>query len=211
MKQVIIIGASGFGGEVAWVLERMAEPTGGAAIIGFCDDAPGKQCGVWRGRPLLGPVGATACVAGAACGEVWFHVAVGGNAARERLTARAIACGWRPLTVYDPTAVVAADACVGEGCYIGAGVVISCGSRLGAGVIVNHQATVGHDAVVDAFAQICPGARVSGGCHIGARALLGSNAVVIPGVSIGADATVGATAAALRDVPDGGGVARAGR
>jgi acetyltransferase-like isoleucine patch superfamily enzyme len=40
---------------------------------------------------------------------------------------------------------------------------------------------------------------------------LGSNAVVIPGVSVGADATVGATAAALRDVPDGGGVARAGR
>jgi sugar O-acyltransferase (sialic acid O-acetyltransferase NeuD family) len=206
MKQVIIIDASGFGGEVAWVLERMAEPTGGASIIGFCDDAPGKQCGVWRGLPLLGPVGA-AC----AGGEVWFHVAVGGNAARERLTARAIACGWRPLTVCDPTAVVAADARVGEGCYIGAGAVISCGSRLGDGVIVNHQATVGHDAVVEAFAQICPGARVSGGCHIGARALLGSNAVVIPGVSIGADATVGATAAALRDVPDGGGVARAGR
>jgi sugar O-acyltransferase (sialic acid O-acetyltransferase NeuD family) len=207
MKQVIIIGASGFGGEVAWMLERMAGPTGGAAIIGFCDDAPGKQDGVWRGRPLLGPVGAAAC-AGA---EVWFHVAVGGNAARERLTARAIACGWRPLTVCDPTAVVAADARLGEGCFIGAGAVIACGSRLGAGVIVNHQATVGHDAVVDAFAQICPGARVSGGCHIGARALLGSNAVVIPGVSVGADATVGATAAALRDVPAGGGVARFSR
>ncbi len=156
MKQVIIIGASGFGGEVAWVLERMAAQSGGTAIIGFCDDAPGKQCGVWRGLPLLGPVGAAACIGGAAGGEVWFHVAVGGNAARD-------------------------------------------------------QATVGHDAVVEAFAQICPGARVSGGCHIGARALLGSNAVVIPGVSIGADATVGATAAALRDVPDGGGVARAGR
>jgi sugar O-acyltransferase (sialic acid O-acetyltransferase NeuD family) len=210
MKQVIIIGASGFGGEIAWVLERMIAPSGGATVIGFCDDAPGKQSGVWRGRPLLGPVGAAACAAGAG-GEVWFHVAVGSNAARERLTARAIACGWRPLTVCDPTALVAADARVGEGCYIGAGAVVSCGTRIGEGVIINHQATVGHDAVVDAFAQICPGARVSGGCHIGARALLGSNAVVIPGVSVGVDATVGATAAALRDVPGGGGVARVGR
>ncbi|MBM4162850.1 MAG: hypothetical protein FJ222_00150 [Lentisphaerae bacterium] len=207
MKKVIIIGASGFGGEVAWVLERMAAQFGETATIGFCDDAPGKQCGVWRGLPLLGPLGA-ACVGG---GEVWFHVAVGDNAARERLTVRAITCGWRPLTVCDPTAVVAADARVGEGCYIGVGAVISCGTQLGAGVIVNHQATVGHDAAVDAFAQICPGARVSGGCHIGPRALVGSNAVVIPGVSVGADAMIGATAAALRDLSDGGGVARVGR
>jgi len=206
MKRVIVIGASGFGGEVAWLLGRMAAADGGLELVGFCDDAPDKQAGRWRGLPLLGSIESAACD-----GEHWFHVAVGGNAARERLTARARARGWRPLTVSDPSAVVAADARVGEGCLIGAGAVISRGVVLGAGVIVNHQATVGHDADVADFAQLCPGARVSGGCRIGARALLGSNAVVIPCVSVGADATVGAGAAALRNVPDGGGVLRIGR
>ena len=231
--RVVIIGASGFGGEVAWTVRRMAAAAaaGGAAqapcpcpadgtpvprealrapraieIAGFCDDAPEKRSGIWRGLPLLGPVETAACGDG-----VHFHVAVGCNAARERLAARAAARGWLPLTVIDPAAVVAPDARVGDGCYIGAGAVVSCGATLGAGVIVNLQATVGHDAVVDSFAQICPGARVSGGCRIGARALLGSNAVVIPGVCVGADATVGASAAALRDVPGGGGVVRMSR
>ncbi len=203
MKRVVIIGASGFGGEVAWTLGRMAAAGGGLEAVGFCDDAPEKRNGAWRGLPLLGPVEAAAVA-----GEVWFHAAVGGNAARERLTARALARGWTPLTVADPTAVVAPDARVGAGCYIGAGVVVSCGVTLGEGVIVNHQATVGHDAVLSDFCQVCPGARVSGGCRIGSRALLGSNAVVIPCVSIGADATVGAAAAALRDLPDGGSVVR---
>ncbi len=206
MKHVIIIGASGFGGEVAWTLTRIAGSAGGIKIMGFCDDAPEKKDGVWQGLPLLGSVESTGCG-----GEVWFHVAVGGNAARERLTARARARGWTPLTVTDPSAVVAADARIGDGCYIGAGAVVSCGTRIGEGVIINHQATVGHDAAVDAFAQICPGARVSGGCRIGARVLLGSNAVVIPCVSVGSDATVGASAVALRGVPDGGGVVRIGR
>ena len=207
MTRVVIIGASGFGGEVAWTLRRMAAAADdGMEILGFCDDAPAKHSGVWRGLPLLGPVET------AACGEdVRFHVAVGCNAARERLTARAAARGWRPLTIIDPAAVVAPDARLGDGCYIGAGAVVSCGVTLGAGVIVNLKATVGHDAAVAPFAQVCPGARVSGGCRIGARALLGSNAVVIPGVTVGADATVGAAAAALRDVPDGGGVVRVSR
>lgn len=207
MIRVVIVGASGFGGEAAWVVRRMAKATGdGMELLGFCDDAPEKQSGVWCGLPLLGPI------VSAACGDdVRFHVAIGHNATRERLTALAMARGWRPLTLIDPTAVIAPDARMDDGCYIGAGAVVSCGAVLGAGVIVNLQATVGHDATLAPFAHVCPGARVAGGCCIGTRALLGSNAVVIPGLTVGADATVGATAAALRDIPDGGSVLRLSR
>lgn len=206
MKRVVIIGASGFGGEVAWTLSRMAAATGGVEVVGFCDDAPHKRCGDWQGLPLLGPLETAVCE-----GEIWFHVAIGHNAVRERLTAQAAARDWRPLTVVDPTSVVAPHARIGRGCYIGVGAVVSCGVMIGEGVIVNHQATVGHDATIAPFAQICPGARVSGGCRIGARTLLGSNAVVIPCVTVGADATIGAAATALRDVPDGGSAVRISR
>ena len=114
MKRVVIIGASGFGGEVAWTLGRMAAATGGVEIVGFCDDAIQKRCGDWQGLPLLGPLEEVVCQ-----GETWFHVAIGHNAIRERLMAQAVVRGWQPVTVIDPTAVVAISARIGSGCYVG--------------------------------------------------------------------------------------------
>lgn len=62
MTRVVIIGASGFGGEVAWTVRRMAAATGdGMELVGFCDDAPQKRSGTWRGLPLLGPIASAAC------------------------------------------------------------------------------------------------------------------------------------------------------
>ena len=192
---VIIIGASGCGAEVAWVGQRA-----GFDIVGFCDDAADKQVGTFANRPQLGTIERAGETLGR---EVRFHVAVGNNRARQRLTERAEHLGWKALTIADPSAICAPDAVLGEGCYIGIGSVISCGATLGRGVIVNHHVTVGHDCAVGDFAQLCPGVRVSGGCRIGEGALLGSNAVTLPGRKVGAWATLGAGGLALRDIPDG--------
>jgi len=43
MQRVVIVGASGFGKEVAWVIERMNGVSPTFEIVGFCDDAPEKQ------------------------------------------------------------------------------------------------------------------------------------------------------------------------
>ena len=197
MQQIVIIGAGGFGAEVAWVCRRA-----GIDVIGFCDDAAELQSGGLAGLPLLGAVeqAAATLASGTGC-----HIAVGDNRARLRLHERSRALGWRPVTVVDPTAVVAPDAVLGDGCFVGCGSLVSCATRVGGLVIINHQSTIGHDCVVGDYAQICPGARVSGACRIGEGALLGSNAVTIPGAGVGAWATLGAGAVALRGIPAGQG------
>ncbi len=193
--KLVIIGASGFGAEVAWVCRRA-----GIDVIGYCDDAESKQCGEFMKLPLLGTIEHASETLGPG-GH--FHVAVGNNRARKQLTERGLRQGWIPATVVDPSAICAPDAVLGDGCYVGIGSVISCGSTLGRQVIVNHQVTVGHDCVVEDYAQLCPGVRVSGGCRIGAGSLLGSNAVTIPCRTVGAWAILGAGGIALRDIPDG--------
>lgn len=192
---LVLIGASGFGREILWVCRRA-----GWKVAGFCDDAAERQAGTFCELPLLGPVEQAAVRLGAG---TQFHIAVGDNRARQRLSERALAVGWQPAAIIDPSAVVAADAQLGAGTYVGIGSVVSCRSELGRFVIVNHQVTVGHDSRIGDFAQLCPGVRVSGGCALGVGAFLGSNAVVIPQRAMGAWAMLGAGAIAMRDVAEG--------
>ena len=193
--RTVIIGASGFGGEVVWVCQRA-----GIEVAGFCDDAADKQTGSFAELPLLGMIEAAAARLGQ---NVGFHIAVGNNRARQQLAARARQVGWQPVTVQDPSAHCAPCAVIGEGSYIGIGSVVSTKTRLGSFVIINHHGTVGHDCDVADYAQICPGVRVSGGCRVGEGALLGSNAVTLPGINVGAWAALGAGGVALRSIADG--------
>jgi len=202
MQRIVIVGASGLGKEVAWVIERMNSIAPTFEIVGFCDDAPEKQEGIFAGYPLLGTL------ANVPSDGLGFICAIGNNRNRQRVTAQAISVGLTPVTVIDPTAVIAPDVTIGAGSFVGIGSVVSVGAVVGNGVIVNHQVCVGHDAAVGDFAQLCPGVCVSGGCDIGEGALLGTLAGTIPLKRVGAWATVGAGVVAMRDVADGTSVVR---
>jgi len=206
MKRIVIVGASGFGKEAAWIVERINRVCPTFELVGFCDDAADKREGICGAYPLLGPVEAAL----ERFGALGFFCAVGNNQARQRLSVRAKAAGFDPVTLADPSAVVAPDVSLGKGCFIGIGSVVSVGSKIGDGVLINHQACVGHDVAIGDFAQVCPGVCVSGGCSIGEGALLGTNAGVLPLKKIGAWSTVGAGTVALRDVSDGTTIMRLG-
>lgn len=206
MKRVVIIGAGGFGRELAWIMARVNAASPRFEIVGFCDDAPDKQSGTWAEYPLLGRLtGLAPNFAG-----IGFVCAIGNNRIRQKVTCEAQALGYEPVSVIDPSAVVAPDVEPGAGSYIGIGSVVSCGCQLGAGVLINHQVCVGHDVTLGAYAQLCPGVCVSGGCEIGTGAFLGSLSGTIPLKRVGAWATVGAGVVALRDVGEGGNLVRLG-
>ncbi len=80
-----------------------------------------------------------------------------------------------------PSAVVAADAVVGEGTAIGPLVVIGPNASVGPGSIIVSQATLAAGARLGADCLVYPGVRIGWGCRVGDRAVLHHNA------SIGAD------------------------
>ena len=54
MKNLIIIGASGFGREVAWLVERINKANPTWNLMGFIDDAPDMQGKTVNGYAVLG-------------------------------------------------------------------------------------------------------------------------------------------------------------
>ena len=57
MKDLIIFGASGFGREVAWAVERINKISPTWNLIGFMDDAEDIQGNKINGYPVLGKTG----------------------------------------------------------------------------------------------------------------------------------------------------------
>jgi sugar O-acyltransferase (sialic acid O-acetyltransferase NeuD family) len=126
-------------------------------------------------------------------------VTIGDNATRARAAAR---CAHRFHQLAHPSALVSAQARVGEGSMILHHAVVQVDSVIGRHVIINTGAQVDHDCVIGDFAHIAPGAVLCGAVSVGEGTLVGAGAVVIPGVKIGKQATVGAGSVVIRDVPD---------
>jgi sugar O-acyltransferase (sialic acid O-acetyltransferase NeuD family) len=207
-KKLLIVGAGGLGTEYAWVAEEMnhaaLRTAGGAAvweILGFTDDDPGKKGTHLAGYLVHGTVQQAFEKFGK--NQVAYVVAIGNNKARRNAAQAAEALGWTAGTLIHPSAIVAGSARVGPGSYLGPGTVVCPNASLGKHVIINTHVSVGHDSVIEDFAQICPGVRVSGGCRVGAHGFVGSNASLAPGVLVGESAVVGANSLAIRKVAPG--------
>ena len=109
--------------------------------------------------------------------------------------------GLLPISVIDPTAVVAQSATVGQGCFIAAYAVISENATIGDFSIVHFHCSIGHDAKLGKNCTVLPGARVSGDVKFGDGVLLGSNSFVFQGVTIGSFTQVDALTYVRRDLP----------
>jgi sugar O-acyltransferase (sialic acid O-acetyltransferase NeuD family) len=102
-----------------------------------------------------------------------------------------------------PSAIIARDVVLKEGCQVMAGAIIQPGSSIAENAIVNTGAVLDHDCAVGPHAHVCPGVTVSGGCFIGENSFIGAGAVIIHGITIGRDVVVGAGAVVIADVADG--------
>ena len=84
VRDIMIVGAGGWGREAVWTLERINEREETWNILGFADDDPAKATGSVEGYPLLGNVEkASQDHPGAA-----VYIAIGDNAIRESIYRR---------------------------------------------------------------------------------------------------------------------------
>ena len=106
------------------------------------------------------------------------------------------------VTAIHPSAIIAPNVFIGEGCMIIHGAIIQSCSSIGRHCIINTKAVVEHDSVIHDFVHIAPGAIVCGGVEIGECTWLGAGSVVKQGIKIGSNCMIGAGSVVVKDIPD---------
>ncbi len=199
MKDLIIFGASGFGREVAWAVERLnkAEPTWN--LLGFMDDNDEIQNSLINGYKVLGKSSDVRHYP-----EAYFVCAVGASRVRERIVnkLKSINPDIKFGTVIDPTVEMSNLVTVGEGTIICAHTIITVNIEIGSHVIINLDCTVGHDAILKDFVTLYPSVNVSGITNIGHAVELGTGMQIIQGKTVGDYSIVGAGAVVVKDIPE---------
>lgn len=194
--KLYLIGGGGFALEV---LETINEAHPALEIAGVFDDDTRMARENSTGAPYLGT---SEDFINETPPDALYVIAIGDNATRMSLDERYSTESKRAFTVIHPTAQVSPRASIADGAYIAAFAFIGPRVQVGRQVIVNVGASIGHNAVLEDFVQVCPGARVSGFARIMRGAFLASNAVVPPNGLVGEGAKVAANTFAARPVPD---------
>jgi len=201
-RRLYVVGAGGFGREVAWLASSIRSDI----ELQFVVDRPDYLTPEVAGIPvrLLADLRPDADAAGV--------IAVGDPEARRRLAGKLHDAGISFCSLVHPGVLMSDRVRMGNGAILAAGNILTVDIDIGEHVHINLGCTVGHDAVIGAYATLSPGVHVSGNVNIGESAFIGTGAVIINGspgkpLTIGDHAVVAAGACVTRDVEPGAMVA----
>ena len=199
MQDLIIIGASGFGREVAWLTERINMKTSTWNLLGFVDDNPEIQGKEINGYPVLGMTNEIYLMP-----DALYICAVGSSRIREKIINRMkeVKPDIRFATLIDPSVEMSSFVKIGEGTIICAHTIITVNIEIGDHVIINLDCTVGHDAILHDYVTLYPSVNVSGMTEIGRCSELGTGMQIIQTKKVGDYSIIGAGAVVVKDIPD---------
>ncbi len=199
MKDLYIVGAGGFGREVAWLVERInaVEPTW--EIKGFIDD----DSTLWEteedGYKVIG-----GCDYLKSLESVYVVCAIGSATTRKAIIEKLKSYAVDFATVIDPSVIMSSKVEIGEGCIICAGTIITVDIIIGDHVIINLDCTIGHDVVVNDYVTIYPSVNVSGNVVIGECCELGTGMQIIQGKTVVPNTIIGAGAIIVKNIEECG-------
>ena len=199
MKDLIIIGASGFGREVAWLVERINSKKKTWNLLGYIDDSEEMQNKTINSYPVIGTIDDVYKFP-----DTFFVVAIGSASTRERVVDRISAQvpNIKFGILIDPSVEMSDSVIIGEGSIVCAHTIITVNITIGRHVIINLDCTIGHDAVLNDFVTVYPSVNISGNTDIGYASELGTGMQIIQGKKIGERSIVGAGAVVIRDIPE---------
>jgi sugar O-acyltransferase (sialic acid O-acetyltransferase NeuD family) len=193
-RDLVIVGAGGFGREAAEAARAIAE----FHLLGFLDDDPSMKGTMVGGLPVLGGPSEIGAFSGAR-----VVVCPGRPGSRKELVQRLELGPQRYATIIHPSAVIPSSATIGHGTVILANVVATTSVRIGAHVAVMPGVVLTHDDEVADFATFGAGACLSGRVRVGEGAYIGAGALIRENLVIGEGSLVGMGAVVTRDVPSG--------
>ena len=195
MRDIIIIGAGGFGREV-YLWAKDSFPNDQYRIKGFIDDNPRILDDYNMDINVIGNLDNYKIKK-----QDRFLFAIGDINGKKSLIIKMKKKGAKFLTLIHPTAIVANTAKIGEGIIICPFVTISDNVQLGNFAMLNIYSSCGHDAKVGNYCILSPYATLNGFVILEDEVFLGTHTTVIPYKKVGYKSKISANSVVMRDVP----------
>lgn len=201
MKDIAIIGAGGFGREVACIIRRINEVSPTWNLVGFYDDDPSLQGVSNQFGKVMGMVDSLNTIRK----HMSVVIAIGSPMAISNVVARLS----NPMLDY-PNIIAPSvtfldkdTVSLGKGNIIGTDCSISCNISIGNFSVINCMTQIGHDVTIGDCNVIMPSCNLSGGVVIGNNNFMGVKSIVLQYLSIGNNTRIGAASVVMRNTKDG--------
>lgn len=172
MKDIYIIGASGFGREVAWLIYELDEWN----VKGFIDDNPSLHGEIVNGIPVIGNTDFLL-----KSNEITnVCIAIGNPEIRQKVFNKL-----KVNTNLRYPNIIARNVCIDKTIKMGIGNIICCQSvltvniKLGSFNHINLDCTIGHDVEIGSYSEFGTGSQIIQGKRITNNVVIGASATVV--------------------------------
>ena len=193
MKDIVIIGAGGFGKEVAWLIEQINKKSPTWNLLGFVDDGI-KTGTLINGYPILGEIKYLEDL------SVNLVCSISDSRSRHKIVSGLEKSNNTFVTLIHPDIDLSSTVSIGEGSIICEGVKFTVNIDIGNHVIIYHNSVICHDSNVGDFTSILPSVNISGNVSLEGFNLIGTGSQIIQNLIIGKHSIIGAGAVVTKDV-----------
>lgn len=195
MKQLLIIGARGFGREVYGLAKACIDAGADIEVKGFLDDSPEVLEGYRGYPPIVSPVESYEVQE-----EDVFICALGEVSYKKKYASIIQERGGNFISLIHPSASIGLNTVIGKGCIVEKQSIVSCDVILGDFVTIMPAALLGHDVKVGDWSHVGSLAFIGGFSILGDSVTLNTHSTVVPKLAIGDNAVINANTLVIRNV-----------
>lgn len=201
MKDLILIGASGYGREIYDMIERLNKDVKAYNVLGFIDD----NKDIWGTEiNTVKVLGGSEYVKKHFVNKSVCAVITIASASVKRKMVEELDGYVEWETLIDPTAIVSNYCHIGKGSLIGAFSQVGPNATIGEFCSILYACSVGHDAILEDYVSAMDYCDITGYDYLEEGVYLGSSVAILPNLRICKNAVIGGGAVVVKDLLEQG-------